>query len=402
MTTGWDRQVERLPGEESATNAPTGPIGILTLRRRFLERLAKSGGIYNESVRRHTIRELIDRLPVLDATHSFGDDIDRAHKEAFHPAASSAERENVILAWMGKYLPCLFGRMGSRGTVGFALTTCWISSADIDWGESYLLQKIQRARIDWKNLALEGKSSAFLIIFNDERLAYAKPSHEFLNVSLRLAQLYLPEFAPLAKDHIYSEAIPLEIGGDYSLFRAGVNIFYPSAHMTRNHDRRVPGGMIISVNSPGHLAHSLVRQGHRATFDEAVQETRSLALLSVGRGGVGHPIPASSSWHNTDVFAPSNGCPVRKKLRVRDGVALDYYSADYHTDVLAPSIATLAPYDAPIDVWNRLVIDYPDTAPVEAGHPNYGLYHGHPIAAVDRYSNPWNRVMAINSPGALD
>ncbi len=29
--------------------------------------------------------------------------------------------------------------------------------------------------------------------------------------------------------------------------------FYSSAHRTRNHDRRIPGGILISVNAPGHF-----------------------------------------------------------------------------------------------------------------------------------------------------
>jgi hypothetical protein len=69
------------------------------------------------------------------------------------------------------------------------------------------------------------------------------------------------ENAPLQPDTIYTEAIPLRRDGGFGVFKGGINVFYSGAHRTLNHDRRVPGGILISVNSPGHLANSLVSRG---------------------------------------------------------------------------------------------------------------------------------------------
>ena len=71
------------------------------------------------------------------------------------------------------------------------------------------------------------------------------------------------------------------------LFKGGINLFYPSAHRTLNHDRRIPGGVMISTNSPGHYATSLVTRGVFDSFEEAVDEVRDIARRSIGNGGYG-------------------------------------------------------------------------------------------------------------------
>ena len=71
----------------------------------------------------------------------------------------------------------------------------------------------------------------------------------------------MPECYPIKEDVIYTESVTFQDKDGLKIYKAGVNVCYSSAHRTRNHDRRIPGGILISVNAPGHfmrLALSLI------------------------------------------------------------------------------------------------------------------------------------------------
>ncbi len=87
---------------------------------------------------------------------------------------------------------------------------------------------------------------------------------------------------------IYTEAIPLRgCDGVLRLFKASVQLFHTGAHLRRHHDRRIPGGAMISVTAPGHYANSLVTQGLYTDLTESTQMVRRLAARSIGAGGLG-------------------------------------------------------------------------------------------------------------------
>lgn len=218
-----------------------------------------------------------------------------------------------------------------------------------------------------------------------------------------LSGLYLIEHVPIQADVIYTEAVPLRSpDGQLALYKAGCNIFYTAAHRTRNHDRRVPGGLMFSVNSPGHYANSLTQRGIYPDFGEAVRFVRETAFRSIGNGGHGHPGLRSASWHNRTGAVTADGCPVR---HLPSYVPRDFdpsrYSATYHTDVLVPADVTAdgqefhETYDG-AEVWPYLILDYISADPFPADHPNYGLFHGHPIDDCGKYHNPWSPLTAQN------
>jgi hypothetical protein len=326
-----------------------------------------------------SIDELVALIAALeqDPRGTFGDDIDRAERVLLSSAPLDRKRE-VLMEWIAKQSPCLFARVGARGRHGVSLWLCWLETADIDRGRNHVARLIQSQREKWKDEAAEGRSSAFLIMFNDHRLAHARPGADFIKVLQELAGCYLIEHAPIETDIIYTEAIPYRAGSEWYLFRAGVNFFYPAAHETANHDRRVPGGVLISVNSPGHLAHSQVGRGIEESFDEATRESLRLAQRSIGNGGIGTSRMSSCSWHN--MMRDGGGKSVISR---RD------YSAVYHTDVLIPTAATLGTQADSAQCWDALRFDYISTARVSETHVNYGLFRGRPIHEASRYQNPW-------------
>ncbi|MGJ3264273.1 MAG: hypothetical protein ACFE0R_13655 [Salinarimonas sp.] len=354
-----------------------------------------------------SLDQLLANSDVFDDQVSFGDDIDRAHEVLLDETRSHQERCDRFLEWASRYQPCLFGRLGARKTMNISYDICWIDEQEVRNGDTYLIKKIRAARRAWKIRASEGLSSGFLIMFNGPRFAHLKPGQDLLDVCMQISNLYLVENAPVEADVIYTEAVPLRLQS-LQLFRGGINLFYPSAHRTRNHDRRVPGGVLVSVNSPGHWANTLVKHNLVEGLGEAVDRAMDLALRSIGNGGIGHPGFPSATWHNreTDPAAlAARRCVGRLPHTVPADHSQATYSGLYHTDVLVPTEVTV---DGTIDPdfgacehWRHLVLGYISEATVAEGHLNYALIHGHPIAEEEIFHNPWAPRRAVNAPSFL-
>lgn len=359
-----------------------------------------------------SLRDLLDGLPQLPSGTDFGEDIEQANKVLLSDAAYEDKRA-ALFHWIGRRQPCLFGRLaahqdkGPAASKGLGATLCWIDEEDIDAGAEHVSAKIQSARRAWKDVAEQGLSSAFLIMFNSARLAYAAPGEELLRACLALSELYLVEHIPIAPDAIYTEAIPLRRpDGALTMFRAGCNIFYSGAHGTRNHDRRVPGGLMFSMNSVGHYANTLVMKGMAGSLEEAVDFVRATAWRSVGNGGIGHPTLPSASWHNRRSCPLDEGIASKIPRHLPSYIPKDFdplrYSATYHTDVLVPTEVTvdgrrLEDSYGDAEVWSNLMLDYFTPEVFPPGHVNYGMFHGHPVDDNSKYHNPWGSLRAHNS-----
>ncbi|MFI1798655.1 hypothetical protein ACH427_15080 [Streptomyces sp. NPDC020379] len=234
-----------------------------------------------------SVVEALEALPRTARGAGLGADIDAAHEEMFAPGARQEAREAALLAWLEQARPCSYGRFVAKiGHPSAArrrrgLDLCWILEDDLARGHDHVAAKVWTARAAWKRRAVNGETSAFLIVFSDRRLAFARPSRELGELCRALAGTYLSECAPVAYDTVYAEALPLRRpDGSVSLFKAGTRLLYTGAHGSARPERRIPGGVAISVNSPGHYAHSL---GHR--------------------GFVPGPEAASASYH-VDVLVP--------------------------------------------------------------------------------------------------
>lgn len=355
-----------------------------------------------------SLEDILESLDPYPQDMSLGADIDAVHREMFTDTADVQSCYDAFITWAARYQPCLFGRLGAREARGVCFDACWVTSRDIRAGDLHVEQKIQAARRTWKDRASDGLSSGFLIMFQDWRLARARPGQRLLDACRRAAELYVVEGAPLQPDTIYSEAIPLRTASGYGIFKGGINVFYPGAHRTLNHDRRVPGGILISVNSPGHLANSLVMRGLAGSLPEAVQWIYDIAMLSIGNGGIGHKDRPSSSWHNTvtDPDELAARCPIsHRPAHIPENYSGRLYSATCHTDVLLPTQVTvhgeLDPDLSRHETWPWLIIDYISDRQTPPDHINYGFFHPHPIGAEARYHNPWPPRAAHNAPQFL-
>lgn len=350
------------------------------------------------------LSDLILDLPQHSSTASFGNDIDAANSVLLSHGVPEDDKRQVLRSWIGRWQPCLFGRLAAHRSRNLDFDLCWVHEWELDRGREYVMAKIQVARRKWKDRAEVGLSSGFLIMFNSRSLAHASPSDDLVRVCCEFANLYLVEHAPIVPDVIYTEAVPLRRSdGVLTLFKAGCNIFYGSAHLTRNHDRRVPGGLLFSMNSPGHYANSLVLRGAAESLHDAVSVVQETAFRSVGNGGIGAESARTTSWHNR---CPDRMGPWPSSKKRPSYIPSDFdgarYSAMYHTDVLVPTEVTvdnrtLEGVAAMVDPWSHLIIDYITEIELTSDHVNYGLFHGHPIEDCGKYHNPWQPRVAHNT-----
>ena len=341
--------------------------------------------------------EILSALGRRSEAVSLGADIDAANEVLLDPAVDPEDKKARFRQWARRHQPCLFGRLGAKGAAGVHYDMCWIDRATLYRGSAEVSQAIQQARVTWKKRAARGLSHGFLIMFNAPELAFARPGPQLLETCRVLCDLFLVEHSPVEPDTIYTESVPFQqSNGDVVCLRGGINVFYGSAHRTRNHDRRVPGGILVSVNSPGLLAHSLVKRGLAPDLEAALDRVRNLAWASIGNGGLslGNRSAASCTWHNRDASRPTGQCPMKHRpAHVPEDFSSDYYSAHYHTDVLLPSsVMSDQRQDLPREageVWPRLDFEYISTQSYAEDHENHGFVHGTPVAPEMQYRHSW-------------
>lgn len=348
-----------------------------------------------------SLQEITQSLEIYPEGFSLGSDLDEANL-AIEGADNSDAVASAFRKWAARFQPCLFGRIGSRSANGVNYDFFLIDEVDQSKGDLYLFNKIQEIRRTWKDRALDAKSSALLILFKNKIFSRAKPGLQALELCKKISNLYFPEHAPVKSDVIYTEAIPLKKNNEVLLFKAGVNIFYGGAHQTLNHDRRIPGGILLSINSPGHLANSLVINGLHLSLPTAVKFIYETAMHSVGNGGLSWH-GGSATWHN-ELDPGSTRDPSLNIKKCPRHIPQNYngktYSALYHTDVLIPELVTVSTNlsldPAQAEVWKWLSMDYiadsetPTSALDEWFSPDR-------ITEEAIFHNPWPPLRAMNS-----
>lgn len=268
---------------------------------------------------------------------------------------------------------------------------CLVDESDLAAGTEHVRGMVNADRAAWKDRALEGQSSGFIVWIVEEKLAAARPSVELGREVASLAGLCFPELEPVRQDFVYTEAIPLRLpeGAGVGLFKASIQLFLTAAHLHPNHDRRFPGGAAFVVNAPGHYAASAVQHKHFPDHPSAVRFVQRSAVRSIGNGGIGHPTGKGSSWHSpspTTTGGPSDAVAPRAGL----------FSATHQVDVLISSqLMTEEP--CPTEVWDGLHLDYISYREVDEASPDFGWFQPRHVSLADRYHVPWQPQAAFNS-----
>ncbi|MFF0390482.1 hypothetical protein ACFYS8_17590 [Kitasatospora sp. NPDC004615] len=345
----------------------------------------------------------LDRLVPGGPEHGFGADIDEAHAVLLSAAASPEDKEAALRRWFGRHQPCVFAKVASRPGADPALDICWVTEEDLALGSEHVEKLLQQARERWKLRALEGRTSSLQVMFGSARLAHARPGPELVEVFRLLVGLYLPQWAPIEADTICLDGVPLRRpDGSIELFAASMTVFFTGAHLTRAHDHRVPGGMLLNINAVGHHTQAAHDAGRFRTHAEAVRNSHGTALRSVGNGGIGHPAGHGSTWHLGG--SRPTGYGVRRPPRpghLPADADPERYRALYHIDVTVSSYyADPTPYPPPAgepapDEWT-MMLDY-FTADESPAYHNAALMAGLPIGPGQLHDAPWRPESRPNS-----
>lgn len=334
-----------------------------------------------------SLMTLIQQLPQLEKSHSFGRDIDEIHKDIFREQ-DTTKIEEIIRKWASSRQPCVFGKLASKKLKGLDYHLTIINKEELLADDAALFTFLKDERLAFKKRALTGEVSAHLIYFVHPLLAYACPGPAFMEVQKKLCSLHMPECYPIMEDVIYTESVPFRDNEGVKIYKAGVNVFYSAAHGTRNHDRRIPGGFLISVNAPGHFLRLALNSGVYPNEAQALDDIKNMTIQSVGHGGISHPEKLSTTWH-AETKTDRYGCPVQH------GHA-SYYSGFYHTDVLIPGALTcdnrqvtvIEASDKLIFNWN--VLFYVSLEHLSSEDPYYGEFIGIPVCDEAAFFNPFS------------
>ena len=204
-----------------------------------------------------TVRELIDELEPDDwrRINPFSDDMARCHEVLLDLTRRRQDRIDALVDWLAENQPCLFGKMEAKQR---RLPICLLSANDLERSDQEIRGRIAEERRDWKRLASDGMTHGFLIAAVSEDLAVARPdgaSGTLQALATRLCELYLGDGIP---DTILHDDVLLSVDAngvtEVRKWRVGVNYFSAQGDGRWWRDHRVPGGIVFSMNSVGHMA----------------------------------------------------------------------------------------------------------------------------------------------------
>jgi hypothetical protein len=199
----------------------------------------------------------------------FSPEVQACNNLVLDSGKSDGEIAASLRTWLIKCQPCLFGRIAAGAAD--LLSICILTERDLAGSDQSICEKIQRYRKDWKRQGYLGRKSAFIVAAFSPRIANAKPDGSLMNLAIRLCELYLLK-EDIRPDEILFDRISLETTTkprQYREWDTGVNFFSAQGDKRWWHDHRVPGGIVFSVNSVGHMVKSGSRHNLTVRFEVA-------------------------------------------------------------------------------------------------------------------------------------
>jgi hypothetical protein len=315
------------------------------------------------------LRALYEQINSDERRTHFSPDIEDAHDKVLAPGADSDAIAQRLLAWIGEYQPCLFGKIAARQN---RLRVCVLTEDDFVRPDPEVRDRIQAARESCWRDGFYGHVSGMVLAAISDRLATAAPDTSLAEFSRRLCELYLLQDISLDVSH--TESMYLEKPGPQRRtwkWLAGVNFFGGAGDGRWWHDHRFPGGVAFSMNSVGHLvksgaiAEAMAALDTRLGIDDGEEWTRAhvtsldkalvmaMRTIRVSSEGIR---PGTRLIHNSH-RAPALACPVDLPPDLRGHNHCSYFG-EYHTDHTLPSDYFGSAVDKPTHVPNFQDLDF--------------------------------------------
>lgn len=277
----------------------------------------------------------------------FSEDMLQCHEVVLDPSRSRSEKAESLAKWLADFQPCLFGRMEARRD---RLAFCMLTDNDLEQSDQKIRRIIQRDRQDWRRTASAGDSHGFLIAAISQRISTARADSRLQKLASALCGLYLGagDF-----DHIHLDELLLKVTNDreWRRWKVGVNYFSAQADGRWWSDHRIPGGMVFSMNSVGHMARTQVERKLRAQpeiaakLDDVVRDKLVYWALRKAMETISPFIAGSSrgTWlTDRGTFPEDSDSPSFKKREQIFGNLAHYsenrYKGLYHTDETIPTV----------------------------------------------------------------
>jgi hypothetical protein len=271
---------------------------------------------------------------------AFSEDIEAVHAILWNPAYKRQQKIAAHRAWLERYQPCVFGKIAATNKNVFI---CLIEEDEIlrmKRGDADVADTLQDHRQVWKRLALEGRSSSFVILLTSKTLVTRQPDDALKEICRRLMELYMQLQVSDDTFHTEREYVFLRRPDNTLLkFSTLPNVFCAQGDGRWWHDHRTPGGIMISSNALGHFTYARTKKAQLDAATCATALENAMRTISNARKD------------------PSNGktkflhCPATFLLPRQDtdptalrptsefsGNSTDHYAGYFHTDHLIPSV----------------------------------------------------------------
>src|SRR5688500_6206391 len=92
-------------------------------------------------------------------SRGFSPDLDEATRDLL--SASPEDRASVLASWLKSKQPCIFGRLAAEREL---ISYFFLTEDDLQISDEHVAAIIQKARRAWKDQAVHGQKSAFVIL----------------------------------------------------------------------------------------------------------------------------------------------------------------------------------------------------------------------------------------------
>lgn len=211
----------------------------------------------------------------------FSEDVRLCSEILLDQNVAEVHKLDSLRHWLATQQPCVFGRLAA--SQADLISFCLLGETELSGHDAHIQSKIEAARNSWKQDALEGRKSAFIIVAAAQRIYHARPNAALRDLAVRLLSLYLSEERNIRVDTAYQDSVSLldyPATGGARTFGVGVNFFGSQGDRRWWHDHRFPAGIAFSMNSPGHMAHA---GEQRKIFLESIRAASEKAGATVAR-----------------------------------------------------------------------------------------------------------------------
>jgi hypothetical protein len=301
---------------------------------------------------RHLAELLLDakfrgRTDVFRKKHPLSEDIESTNAVLHNPAYDRLRKVKAYRRWLEGNQPCVFGRMAAKNE---RLFICLLEEREVltmRRGDEDLRETIQDYRQVWKRHALDGRHSAFILLFVSRAVAGLEPGPELKEIARRLMELYM-DMSPIADDTIVPQREYVFLrqasaaGAPTRLLKFSTlpNIFCAQGDGRWWHDHRTPGALMITSNPIGHFTYAWSKPAEMTDADKTGALEKAMFTIANAYPGSGKKAPRGLSHCPATRLVPrgaDEASPIKSSSAVAN-FSPDHYTGYFHTDHLIPSV----------------------------------------------------------------